>query len=121
VVICAKTNKRIVGLHRRLSESILVRVGVTALSSIAVAAAAALRVIEWNLYGTGIIWLSKATVRTLAVATFSQPHHSEDDNTDDKKGDNDHPNDDGTQDASPLTDMSDGRGLKRGREVNALS
>ena len=114
MIICTKTNKRVV-LQKRPSESILVRVGVTALSSLAVTAATTLSIVERNFYGTCIIlWLSEATVRALAVATFSHPQHTEDDTTDDKKADNDHPNDDGGQELSSLTDASDGGGLKEG-------
>jgi hypothetical protein len=103
-----------------VSES-LVRVGVTALSSIAVTATATLSVIKRNLYGTGpIIWLFEATISTLAITTVSDPHHSEDNTADKCNATKDRRSDNDRQVAFDLSGVSGERRLKKGREMNAL-
>ena len=103
------------------SESILVRVGVAALSSITVTVAATLSVIQWNLYGAGpIIWLFKATISTLTITTVSPPHQDEDNTADESKASEDRPRDNGRQVAFDLKDALDERRFKKAREMNAL-
>ena len=111
-LICTKTNKWVV-LQKRSSGSILVRVGITALPSIAVTSAGTLRVIQWDLYCNAIIWLFQATVSTLAIATASPLPHGEENTDNEKKTENEQPDDDtddGTRNAFRLRNMSEGGG-----------
>lgn len=108
-LICTKTNKLVILQKCSSGSGILVRIGVTALPSLAVTSASTPSVIKWNMC-TDIICLFHATVSTLAVTTFSPLPHGEEKTTDEKKAENDQPNndtDDGTRDAFDLRGVSD--------------
>lgn len=106
----------------RWSESLIpVRIGVAALSSLAVTTAGTLRVIKRNFHGTNsVIWRSKATVSTLAITTVSYLGYDEDHTTDNGKATQDRSNNDGSQVAFDLTGISETRKPKEKSEVNVL-
>ena len=115
-----ETNKWVV-LQKCPSKSILVWVGVAALSSITVTTAGTLRVIKRNFHRTDpIIWRAKAAISTLTVTTVPYLHHGKDNTPDERKASDDRTGDDGRQVALDLTVMSGGRRLRNGTQINVL-